>query len=64
MQDSRPLVGLMGGYPASGITQTAIPNPTPLQTALGVGTTVAGLYGAFSKPDRLAGNFNIGNPIR
>ena len=42
------ITGLMGGYPASGITQTAIPNPTPLQTALGVGTTVAGLYGAFS----------------
>jgi len=38
------VTGLMGGYPASGITQTAIPNPTPLQTALGVGTTLAGIY--------------------
>ena len=37
----------MGGYPAAGITQTAVPNPTPLQTApLGVGTTLAGIYGA------------------
>ena len=54
------ITGLMGGYPASGITQTAIPNPTPLQTALGVGTTVAGLYGAFSKPGTFAGNFNFG----
>ena len=54
----------MGGYHASGITQTAIPNPTPLQTALGVGTTVAGLYGAFSPKGKFAGNFNIGNPIK
>ena len=39
----------MGGYP--GTTQTTnIPNPTPLQTALGVGTTLAGLYGAFKNP--------------
>ena len=35
----------MGGYP--GRTQTTnIPNPTPLQTALGVGTTLAGIYGS------------------
>jgi len=40
------VTGIMGGYP--GTTQTTnIPNPTPLQTALGVGTTLAGLYGAF-----------------
>jgi hypothetical protein len=38
------ITGLMGGYPASGITQTAVPNPTPLQTALGIGTTLAGIY--------------------
>ena len=44
------ITGLMGGYPASGITQTAVPNPTPLQTALGVGTTLAGVYGAFKNP--------------
>jgi NAD(P)H-hydrate repair Nnr-like enzyme with NAD(P)H-hydrate dehydratase domain len=37
----------MGGYP--GQTQTTnIPNPTPLQTALGVGTTLAGIYGGLS----------------
>ena len=40
------VTGIMGGYP--GQTQTTnIPNPTPLQTALGVGTTLAGLYGGF-----------------
>jgi len=37
------VTGLMGGYPGT-TTQTFAPNPTPLQTALGVGTTLAGLY--------------------
>jgi hypothetical protein len=42
----------MGGYP--GQTQTTnVPNPTPLQTALGVGTTLAGIYGAISNPSGL-----------
>jgi len=45
--------GLIGGYP--GATQTTnIPNPTPLQTALGVGTTLAGIYGAISNPSKLS----------
>jgi hypothetical protein len=39
------VTGLMGGYPAR-TTTTNIPNPTPLQTALGVGSTLAGIYGA------------------
>ena len=38
------VTGIMGGYPAQ-FTQTIRPNPTPLQTALGVGTTLAGIYG-------------------
>ena len=37
------VTGLMGGYPGT-TTQTFTPNPTPLQTALGIGTTLAGLY--------------------
>jgi hypothetical protein len=41
----------MGGYPGA-TTQTAIPNPTPLQTALGVGTTLAGIYGGFKNPQQ------------
>ena len=43
------VTGIMGGYP--GQTQTTnIPNPTPLQTALGVGTTLAGIYGGLKNP--------------
>ena len=38
--------GIMGGMRGSGTTTQNIPNPTPLQTALGVGTTLAGIYGA------------------
>ena len=38
------VTGLMGGYPVR-TTTTNIPNPTPLQTALGVGSTLAGIYG-------------------
>ena len=45
------ITGIMGGYPGA-TTQTAIPNPTPLQTALGVGTTLAGIYGGFTNPQQ------------
>ncbi len=48
----------MGGYPAQFQT-TNVPNPTPLQTALGVGTTLAGIYGAISNPSSLS--LNLGN---
>ena len=39
------VTGIMGGYPGQ-FQSTITPNPTPLQTALGVGTTLAGIYGA------------------
>ena len=45
------VTGIMGGYPAQFQT-TNIPNPTPLQTALGVGTTLAGIYGAYGQGKR------------
>ena len=45
------VTGLMGGYPGS-TQQTITPNPTPLQTALGVGTTLAGIYGALGQGAR------------
>ena len=51
------VTGIMGGYP--GRTQTTnIPNPTPLQTALGVGTTLAGIYGATRKGANVSFGFN------
>ena len=37
------VTGIMGGYPAQ-FQSTNVPNPTPLQTALGIGTTLAGAY--------------------
>jgi len=39
------VTGIMGGYPGQ-FQSTVVPNPTPLQTALGVGATMAGVYGA------------------
>ena len=47
--------GIMGGMRGTGTTTTNVPNPTPLQTALGVGSTLAGIYGA------VTGNFNPKN---
>ena len=51
------VTGIMGGYPAQ-FQSTITPNPTPLQTALGVGTTLAGIYGA----TRPGANLSIGFP--
>jgi len=48
------VTGIMGGYPGQTVT-TNVPNPTPLQTALGVGTTLAGIYGGLSGKS----NFNF-----
>ena len=41
------VTGIMGGYPGQ-YQFSSIPNPTPLQTALGAGSTLAGIYGAIS----------------
>ena len=51
------VTGLLGGYPGQ-TQQTVTPNPTPLQTALGVGTTLAGIYGAIKNPSGI--RFNVG----
>ena len=45
--------GIMGGMRGTGTTTTNIPNPTPLQTALGTGATLAGIYGAIKSPGSL-----------
>jgi len=51
------VTGIMGGYPGQ-YQFSSIPNPTPLQTALGAGTTLAGIYGAVSgKSNPLKGIF-------
>ena len=52
------VTGIMGGYPGT-FTTTNVPNPTPLQTALGVGTTLAGIYGAINNPGNLS--LSLGN---
>ena len=52
--------GIMGGMRGTGTATTNIPNPTPLQTALGVGTTLAGIYGAINNPNSLSLNLGRG----
>ena len=44
------VTGIMGGMQGSGTATTNVPNPTPLQTALGAGTTLAGIYSALNNP--------------
>ena len=46
------LTGIMGGYGNQYQFQQQ-PNPTPLQTALGTGATLAGIYGAVRNPGNL-----------
>ena len=47
------VTGIMGGYPAA-FQSSNVPNPTPLQTALGAAATGAGIYGALG--GKLFGN--------
>ena len=54
------VTGIMGGMQGSGTQSTNIPNPTPLQTALGVGTTLAGIYGGLTNPGKVNFNMNSG----
>jgi len=51
------VTGIMGGYPGQ-FQSTITPNPTPLQTALGVGTTLAGIYGATRPGAKTTFGFN------
>ena len=51
------VTGLLGGYPGQ-YQSTVMPNPTPLQSALGIGATGAGIYGA------VTGNYNPANLLR
>ena len=51
------VTGIMGGYPGQTVS-TNVPNPTPLQTALGVGTTLAGIYSGFNKSNPITNIYN------
>ena len=55
------VTGIMGGYPGQTVS-TNVPNPTPLQTALGVGTTLAGIYGGLS--GKFGNQTNFGDYIK
>ena len=58
------VTGIMGGYPAQ-FQSTITPNPTPLQTALGLGTTLAGIYGGFKDPSKTDfGGFVSGRKLK
>ena len=52
------VTGLMGGYPGQ-YQWSSMANPTPLQTALGVGATMGGIWGNVMGPQR--GSLNTGN---
>jgi hypothetical protein len=54
------LTGIMGGYGNQYQFQQQ-PNPTPLQTALGTGATLAGIYGALQPGT--TGTYNLGNAL-
>jgi len=43
------VTGIMGGYPGQ-YQWSSMPNPTPLQTALGVGATAGGMWGNIMGP--------------
>ena len=45
------VTGIMGGYPGQ-YQWSSMPNPTPLQTALGVGATAGGMWGNIMGPQR------------
>ena len=54
------LTGIMGGYGNQYQFQQQ-PNPTPLQTALGTGATLAGIYGAVQPGTQ--GTYNLGSSL-
>ena len=52
------LTGIMGGYGNQYQFQSQ-PNPTPLQTALGTGATLAGIYGAVKSAGQPGGTYKL-----
>jgi len=56
------VTGIMGGMQGSGTATTNVPNPTPLQTALGVGTTLSGIYAGLKDPSKI--NLTLPSDVR
>ena len=52
------LTGIMGGY-GNQYQFQSVPNPTPLQTALGTGATLAGIYGAVRGAGKPGQTYNL-----
>jgi len=50
------VTSLIAGYPGQ-TTQTSQPGPSPVSTALGIGSTLAGIYRAFNPPAINIGKF-------
>jgi len=50
------VTSLIAGYPGQ-TTQTSQPGPSPVSTALGIGSTLAGIYRAFNPPEINIGKF-------
>ena len=50
----RGITQLISGYPAAGSRFTQTPNLSPLETALGVASTIGGVYGAINNPRRFS----------
>jgi hypothetical protein len=53
------VTGLMGGYGAQYQSQIQ-PNPSPLATALGIGSTLGGIYGNVMGAGKPSSIVNIG----
>ena len=51
------VTSLIAGYPGT-TQQTSQPGPSPINTALGIGSTLAGIYRAFNPPAAPTFNFN------
>jgi len=51
------VTSLIAGYPGT-TQQTSQPGPSPISTALGIGSTLAGIYRAFNPPAAPTFNFN------
>jgi hypothetical protein len=57
------VMGLISGYPAQ-TTQTITPSPSPLSTALGTASTLAGIYKLYGQGTQAFEDFNMSRILR